>query len=154
MGYSPKNIRLPWQDRFRKPSLDDLRDHYNKQLGLVMDAARERLRDLPGVTEELSWLGLPWRWTLSYRCNADPSRVWAYLVPDPGTLKVAMPLSSEVVSAVTRNSRIKKHVKDGVLQSRQINGVHWATWDVSTKEQLGDILELAKQKYTMMSRRN
>lgn len=146
-------VRRPWEDRFKTPTLNDLRGHYNKQLCALLDMARENLLEFPGVVEEISWQGLPWRWTLMYRCSADPSRVWAYLVPDPEKPKISMPLTAEMLATLPMH-RLKRHVKDGVSQARLVNGVHWATWEVTSKPQLQEILELAKQKHAYISVRN
>lgn len=153
MGYSPKRTRLAWEDRFRTPSVADLREHYNKQLGNLLDAAREELRSSPGVSEELSWQGLPWRWTIIYRSAGAGGRPFAYLVPDPVRPKLAIPLSGELVASLPLN-RLKKHVRDGVQQARNVAGVLWATWELSSKTQLAEILELAELKAKLVSTRN
>lgn len=145
MGYSPKKLRTPWEDKFKRPSLEDLREGMNKERSTLLDAARDAFLSLPGVQEEVSWQGLPWRWTLTYRCPDDPKRIWAYLVPDPANPKLSMPLTSAMVSALPMH-RFKKHVKDAVLNGRMVDGVYWATWEITTKPQLSDILELANQR--------
>jgi hypothetical protein len=153
MPYAPKKSRLAWEDRFRTPSLSDLRGHYNKQQSALLDAARDRLLEFPGISEELTWQGLPWRWTLTYRCAAEPARVWAYLVPDPERPVLSMPLTSSTISALPMH-RLKKHVKDGVTQSRLVNGVFWATWELTSKPQLAEVLELVDKKHALISRAN
>jgi len=148
MGYRPQKRRTAWEDRFRTPTIDDLREHYNKQLAGLMETARSLLLSLPGVVEELSWQGLPWRWTLTYRFqqgSAD-SRPGLYLVPDPLRPKISMPLPDTVVQSLPLH-RLKRHVRDGVLQGRKVNGVLWATWDVTSKTQVGEILEIVAKHY-------
>lgn len=153
MGYSPKKTRSAWEDKFRTPSIADLRQHYNRQLGNLLDTARERFLAFPGVKEELSWQGLPWRWTILYMSPDDPGRPWVYLVPDPEKPKISMPLTTETIGALPMQ-RLKKHVRDGVLAGRMVAGVHWATWEVTSKAQLQDVMELAESARKFMARRN
>lgn len=145
MGYSPKKTRTAWEDRFKTPSLDELREQYNRQMVNLLDLALERLRGYGDLNEALSWQGLPWRWTITFRSSNDQGQAWAYVVPDPEKPKLAMPLTAAMVSSMPLH-RMKKHVRDGVLQSRLVDGIYWASWDLTGKDQLKDILELADRK--------
>lgn len=153
MGYAVKKIRLPWEDQFRVPTLDDLRGHYPKQLGNLIEVARERLLQFNGVREEVSWQGLPWRWTLVYRCPQDPVRAWAYLVPDPEKPKLSLPLTDEQVQALPMR-RLKKFVRDGVLCARKVDSVYWATWDITNRAQLDEVLDLVRRKHQYVLQHN
>lgn len=144
MATATKHIRTPWQDRFRKPSVDDLRDHYNKQLGGLLDAAREALCSGTRVHEEIAWQGLPWRWTLTYRCEGSRGPVWAYLVPDPQRPILVMPLTRELVGTLPM-TRLKKHIRDAIISSRLVSGIHWATWELTSKSQLAEVLEIVER---------
>jgi len=150
MGYSLKKTRLAWEDQFRMPSLDELRNHYPKQLGNLISAARDRLLEFDGVEEEIAWQGLPWRWTLTYRCPEDPTRAWAYLVPDPEKPKISMPLTQEMVAALPMR-RLKKFVRDGVVFARRVENVYWATWEITNRAQLDEVLDLAKRKHQFIN---
>ncbi len=145
MGYSPKKTRTAWEDRFKTPSLEVLRQQYNRQMVNLLDAALERLRGYGELNEDLAWQGLPWRWTITFRSAHDNGRAWAYVVPDPEKPKIAMPLTAAMVHAMPLH-RMKKHVRDGVLLSRLVDGIYWATWDLTGKDQLKDILELVDRK--------
>lgn len=148
MGTAQKKNLIPrkaWEDRFRTPTADDLFDGLNKQFASLVETAREKLMAHPGVTESLSWQGLPWRWTLIYRQPQDNGRGWVYLVPDPTKPQIAMPLTAESVKVLPLN-RLKKHVKDGVTQARLVDSVYWATWEITGKTQLAEILELVQHK--------
>ncbi|HVZ93420.1 MAG TPA: hypothetical protein VG797_02815 [Phycisphaerales bacterium] len=153
MGYSNRKQRTAWEDRFKTPTFEDLRSHYNKQLSSLIEMTRERLMSFPGVTEEVSWEGLPWRWTLTYRCPDDPTRAWAYLVPDPVAPKVSMPLTADMIGAFPMH-RMKKHIRDGVTGARVVGPIHWATFAVSSKAVLDDVLDLAKRKHQFVMAQN
>ena len=119
-----------------------------------MDTARSLLRALPGVVEELSWQGVPWRWTLTYRFpEAAAERPGLYLIPDPNRPKISMPLPENVVQTLPLH-RLKRHVRDGVTQGRKVNGVLWATWEVTSKTQVGEILEIIARQQKAAAARN
>lgn len=153
MGYTARKMRTAWEDRFRMPSFEDLRGHYNKQLASLVELTREKLLSFPGVSEAVSWEGLPWRWTLTFHFENDRSRPWAYLVPDPVSPKVSMPLTAEMIQTFPLH-RMKKHIRDGVLLARVVGGVHWATFDVTSKAVLDDVLDLAKRKHQYVKAQN
>lgn len=142
MGYAPKRFRPAWEDRFTTPTPGELREGLNQEHSGLLEAARERLLGHPGTIENVRWQGLPWRWTLTYCIGSDAGKPWAYLVPDPTAPKLAIPLSMGVVGSLPL-ARMKKHVRDAVLQSRLVDGVYWAQWDITSKSQLGEIFELA-----------
>lgn len=144
-SHKPFQHRLAWENRFHRPTFDELCKGLTRQASELIGAARDRLRRLPGVTEELSWEGLPWRWTFLYRMPGDNGRAWAYLVPDPAKPLIALPLTQEMLSSLALH-RVKKHVKDGVAQARLVNGVHWATWEITGKTQLAEVMQLVEQK--------
>ncbi|MCA9293394.1 MAG: hypothetical protein KDA20_06240 [Phycisphaerales bacterium] len=148
MGYaSVLNARPSWEDRFRQPTLDELREAYapNPQAGKLFETARERLLGYPDVTETIEWQGLPWRWTIVYGLQGDPTRALTYLVPDPAGPKVAVPLTGEMIDAMPLR-RMKKHIRDGLSTGRRVGGTIWACFDIGGKQQLDEVLDLPKRK--------
>ncbi len=155
MAAAPKkNLtqRNAWEDRFRTPTAQALCDGMNRQFASLFDTAREKLRGFSGMVEQLSWEGLPWRWTMTYRLPPDNGRAWAYLVPDPNKPQIALPIPVQMVSALPMH-RYKKHVKDGVLLGRMVDGVYWASWDITSKPQLTEVLELVQHKHNVSTKK-
>ncbi len=144
--------RNAWEDRFKTPSTQALCDGMEPQFSGLFDAAREKLRGCSGMAEGLSWEGLPWRWTLTYRLPTDNGRAWAYLVPDPIKPQIALPIPIAMVAALPMH-RFKRHVKDGVLLGRMVDGVYWATWEITSKPQLAEILELVQHKHNLSTKK-
>jgi len=134
-----------WRDRFRTPTLEELWDGCKKQTSVLLDGVRERLIGHEGVQETVTWQGLPWRWTMVYTLPADPTRAWAYLVPDPEKPLLAVPFTEEMIQAFPMH-RLKKHVRDGVLGGRKVAGVYWATWELTSKSQLTELMDLVERK--------
>lgn len=139
-----------WEDRFRTPTVQDLFESCRRQISSLIESVRDRLLSKPGMSEAVEWQGLPWRWTMTYSNPSDPSHAWAYLVPDPEKPVLSIPMTSEMVDSMPLH-RMKKHVRDGVLTSRQVDGVYWASWELTSKAQLQDVLELVERKHTYLS---
>ncbi len=150
MARTIQKPRLAWEDRFRKPSVDDLLEPFNKPVRHLIDLARERLSGFDGMTEEVAWQGIPWRWTFVYRFRDEAPRAWAYLVPDPVKPQIALPLIPEVTETL-RIKRLSRFIRDRIVFATQVNGVRWAQWEIASKGQLDEVLELAACKHTVLA---
>jgi hypothetical protein len=95
--------------------------------------------------EAISWQGLPWRWTLVYRCEGDPTEVFAYLVPDPEAPKLSLPLTAEMIQSMPVK-RMKKHIRETLDHARCVGALRWPTFEVTSKSALVDVLDIAKRK--------
>ncbi|MBL0927772.1 MAG: hypothetical protein IBJ11_08985 [Phycisphaerales bacterium] len=153
MGYAAKKTRPAWEDRFARPSADLLLEDCGKTKGKLLETAVERLRGMERVEEQLSWQGLPWRWTLTFTAPSDPTRAFAYVVPDPEKPKIALPLTTEMIAAMPLR-RLTKYVRDGVEGARWVGSVAWATWEIESKGQLDEILDLVRRKHQFLTSAN
>ena len=140
---APK-ARVVWMDRFRTPTIDDLLGAFNKQLGGMLEHTREKLLDVEGVKEEVSWQGV-WRWTLVYRMPGEGDRGWAYLILDPTKPRLAVPVTDELISDLPMK-KFSKFVRDGLTHAPTVDGVRWAQWELQGKTQADEILALAELK--------
>jgi len=138
--------RTAWEDRFTEPTVEQMKSHYGKQLLTLFDSARERLLEFDGVEESVSWQGLPWRWTALYTVAGDPTPAWTYLVPDPEGVVLCVPLNASIVGSMPMK-RLKKHIRDGIYMAKQVHETIWATWQVSAKTQLDEVLDVSKRKH-------
>lgn len=149
--------RIVWTNQFQspRPSAAQLRAGYPKAVQAVVDASREVFLELDGVTEDIAWHGVPWRWTLVYQTPMDDpqtvgashvTRAFGYLIPDPARLQVCVPLSKEQV-AVIPVGRIRKSLRDTIVFARTVAGVSWPTWEISCKADLEELAELASLKH-------
>jgi uncharacterized membrane protein YgcG len=144
-AHTPK--RVAWEDRFREPAADELLK------ALAAHPAAEHLRELrkrlgtfQGVQERIQWQGVPWRWTFVYACDLDPTRAFAYLVPDPAKPQVAIPLTVAMVEALPLK-RMKKAVRDAVLFSKFVAGVYWPAWSLEAGVPVEELGEILQRKY-------
>lgn len=131
--------RAAWEDRFRRPTVDELFDGLNKQLSSLAESWRARMRETPGVREELAWQGIPFRWTLVYRNDARPV---AYLVPQPVKAYVAIPIASDAVNRLPLR-KLSKPVRDSLGAASLVNGQYWAQWELQSKAQLDELMLIA-----------
>ena len=137
--------RLPWTDRFSKPNLKQLRSHYDAAATNLFDEARRSVAEQDDVEERLAWQGLPWRWTLVFEHPNDPTRAFAYLVPDPESVKISVPLTTDMIQRLPMR-RMKKTIRDGIEMGNRIDSVVWACWDVATENQLQEIMDIVSLK--------
>ncbi len=151
------SLKCRWNDKFHTPTVAQLREAYAKPLIPVFDSAREMLLQLSGVSESVAWHGVPWRWTLVYRCHGDETapvtRAFAYLIPDPTRLQVCVPLGREQIVALPIR-RFKKNIRDAIVHARSVAGVSWPSWDAPTRAALEDLGDLIRRKHRMLSASN
>lgn len=140
--------RIAWEDRFRTPTLEQLRAPLNKQLQGAFDAARERLLDLEGLSEGILWRGIPWRWTVAFS-TAEERDCWAYLVAQPARPYLVLPVSIEVLSKLPVR-RLSKFVREGILHAACVAGVYWPQWDIQTKGQVEDVMAVVAMKHAAL----
>lgn len=140
--------RNPWEDRFQTPGLDDLLGALAKPQLQLIDQAREGLLALEGVTESIAWLGIPWRWTLAFNLEGTAAeKPWIYLVPQPAKPLLALPMSSEMVQALPMR-RLPKFIRDVIVLSPKVAGVHWMQWELSGRGQVDELVGLARRKHS------
>ncbi|GAB4555770.1 MAG: hypothetical protein Tsb0013_18560 [Phycisphaerales bacterium] len=139
--------RLPWHDKYNQPTIEDLRGHYtNPQALALLDQARERLQQFEGIEEHLTWQGMPWRWCLAYTKEGDPTAALAFLVPDPERASIACPLIPDMLRSMPAH-RFKKHLKEVLLLANLVDGVYWPTFELTSKAQTEDVLDLVRRKF-------
>ena len=81
-----------------------------------------------------------------FACDPDPTRAFAYIIPDPGKLQICVPLVVPMVQVLPLR-RLKKYIRDGIVYSKFVGGVYWPTWELSVKSHLDDIMDLCQRKH-------
>ncbi|MCC6661632.1 MAG: DUF3788 family protein [Phycisphaerales bacterium] len=131
--------RCPWEDRFRTPGLDELREGVGKTHQSLFDYGRELLL-AQALEEALAWHGVPWRWSLVYRAAGTPT---AYLIPQPGKPMISILLTAEQVAAVPPRKHTRT-VRDGITYSARVGGTHWPTWEITSKPLADEVIGLLR----------
>lgn len=128
-----------WENKFRSPTLADLKAGYLKPVQQLFEEAREALVAFDDYKEDLTWLGVPWRWSLVYR-QAGETLAAAYLIPQPLKPRIAIPVGMEfVLSAPTR--KLSKYIREGLVHCPEVGAVRWASWELLAKSQLEEVIE-------------
>jgi len=138
-----------WEDRFQMPTSDQMREDLAEKPLALIDTARAHILALADLTEQVTWQGLPWRWTVCYDSPLDDTRALVHLVLNPNAPELAMTFTADMVERLPMK-RLKKHVRDGVLLGRQVAGVYWSSWELANKTQLQDLLDLVTRKHKLL----
>lgn len=137
MPTAPKP-RPIWENRFSRPTAEALLAEIPKPQGQYATVFRDTLLPLEGVSEELTWHGIPWRWSFIYRSE---SQTLAYLVPAPVKPLVCLPILPAAFSAIPAK-KVSKVLREAVTNAPLVGGVHWAQWELASKAQCDETLAL------------
>lgn len=148
MGVTIPKPKTAWEERFRTPTIDALRAEYAKPLAALFDGARALLDDLPGLTSELSWQGVAWRWSLVYRGHGDTARPWVCLVPKPARPVVVIPFAHAQLAKIPAK-KFSKYIRDGLVSGPEVAGVRWGQWELAAKSNLEDVTILVQVKHEL-----
>lgn len=139
MALAPKTRPL-WEDRFSRPSAEALLAEIPKPASQLVTTFQDSMLALEGVTEELAWQGIPWRWSFVFSHEGRPL---AYLVPSPTKPLVCIPVSAAALAAIPPR-KLSKSAREVITQSPSVAGSHWANWELSSKAQSDEILTLVQ----------
>ncbi len=138
----------PWEDKFQKPTFEDLRSSYNKQLGGLFETARERLLKRCPV-ETIVWHSPPWRWAIEYRENAEDERAAAFLIADTEAPRLGAPLPADFADATVANKKVKRAVADVISGGKLVLGIRWVDWQVLNKTSLDDVMQVIERYFAL-----
>lgn len=145
MGTTPTRTR--WADKFREPTREELLTGITDRAHAgAVGLASEHLLAIVNVKEQVQWLATPWRWTMVYSCDMDPTRALTYLVPDPAKPQICVPLTTAMMQAMPLR-RLKKNVREGIIYSKVVAGTFWPTWDLTNRTTAEDVLDLVNRKH-------
>ena len=134
----PLPLSQPWSDRFRTPSADDLLNCLPRAARAATDAARQRLAATRPLAEHLRWMGI-WRWSFAYEA-AGAAAPDAYVIPDPRLPRICIPLDAVAVGRLFA-APSPGFVREVVERCAVVAGVRWATWEIESKGQVGELLD-------------
>ncbi|MDX2130641.1 MAG: hypothetical protein SFY69_01155 [Planctomycetota bacterium] len=132
--------RPAWSDRFRVPEAHSLVGELPRAFGPAVEHARRILTGTHAFTESVCWQGV-WNWCLRYGPNPMPPIACAYVVPDPAKPRLCIPFPEFTLRAMSPK-RVGKSVRDTLVHAPSVNGIRWATWDIQSKAQVEEVLDL------------
>jgi hypothetical protein len=133
-----------WENKFRTPTIVQLRELYPKPVQQLWDESREAIMALGDVREELCWLGVPWRWSLVYRFGPD-NAVLAYLVPQPIKPRLAAPMPPEAYMKMSAR-KLSKYIREGLLHAPAVGAIRWSSWELTAKTQLDEVMVMVRSR--------
>lgn len=149
MPSSEFKCKSSWENKFRNPTLAELKAVYLKPVQQLFEESREAITRFGEFREELAWLGVPWRWSLVYRQSGEPLPA-AYLVPQPLKPRIAIPVDVDfVLSAPTR--KLSKFIREGLVHCPEVGGIKWASWELLAKNQLDEVIEFMALRRAAMA---
>lgn len=136
--------RLPWADRFNRPTDRMLRAPLPSPHASLLEQARERLSDIPGLEERIAWQGACWRWTFAYHAP-DLGRVAAIIIPNPSDLQVAVPVQQAFVRSVLVR-RLRRALREGLELAAEPFDTEWGMWSITSETLLHEVAALAREQ--------
>lgn len=132
---------VAWANRFRRPGADELVSAVGSNGAAIIRAGRERLSGFPGVSEDLRWCGIPWRWAFAYTHKEQTEPALAYLVPQPSKPVLVVPVPPEMLGTLPMK-RLSKPVRDGIVFASIVGQTRWAQWELSAVSQLDELMDV------------
>lgn len=129
--------RSTWEDRFNRPTVDELVEAVPKMYLPAFESARAGLLEL-GLSESLGWHGVPWRWSLAYGAK---ERVLGYLVPSPVRPVLALPVPLAVANGLSPK-KFSKAVRDSLAHAPVVGDVKWPSWELIGRGQAEELVAL------------
>lgn len=145
-GWKAKNA---WEERFETPRLEALLAGVAKSHAALIEQARAAILALEGCGEVITWLGIPWRWSLAYHLPGVSERAIAYLVPQPGKPLLAVPMNGEAVMSLPLK-KLPKYIRDVIMFSPKVAGVHWMQWELTARSQVDELVGLVRHHHGAM----
>lgn len=141
--------RIAWEDRYEVPTLDDLLAHLPRPLAQLALQARGAMLSLGSLQDAIVWQGVAWKWTITLMPEGETSRPWAYIIPQPARPLVSVPLTAEIIAGLPAR-KLSKAVRDGIQSASCVGDACWPLWELTTKQQLEDIMVVVRHKHDLM----
>lgn len=148
------NVRSPWEDRWREPSLDELLKPYKENSKKVTDLFFKKMGEIDDTSWRIVWHGAAWRWTVEFVLGSAESDagesgedgvVLCYFVPRPEQPTISIPLTDEAIAALPMR-RLNRYVRDGIRSSKRAVDLHWATWTPTAGAEIEYLIDLIQRK--------
>lgn len=133
-----------WTDRFREPSISDLRRGLEADATDAFDRMRRLLTRRREIRETPAWYGSCWRWVLEYRVPLRSTPI-AVLVPSPDDLQLLMPLDADFLATLPTR-RMKRSIRDGLELADAPFDTNLAVWSIDPPSLVEDLQDLVRRR--------
>ncbi len=145
--------RLPWEDRWAEPTLDQLMEPIVPQPRKALKTLMEQVEELGQVERSVTWYGPAWKWTLEYLLQDEQGadlNVLCYLVPSTASPVICVPLTEDVVERLPMR-RLNRFIRNGIRSAKCAVSIHWAVWNLTAVAEAGHLMDLIKRKHKILS---
>lgn len=143
--------RLPWQDRWHCPTVEQLLDPLGPQYRAAMATLLERLGAVERLRQDLVWYGPGWNWTIQFdQLDAEGNKLdtICYVVPDLQVPTVCLPLTVPVLERIPLR-RVHKFIRTGIRAAKRAVDVHWATWQLASNTEVEQLMDLIRRRHRL-----
>ena len=158
--------RKPWEDRFRVPTMSELRaDLPNApEAPKYWDRMVEFLDGL-GCQSEVRWFGPTWRWCPAWMAPGLPAHtenIVGLIVPSPTDLQIALPSDQAFVESLPVKM-VRAKIRESLSLTLPPYETHWAwtslvyhldgktTWTIERNQVMEDFLELIRRRLKFLT---
>ncbi len=145
-------VKSPWEDRWVQPELAQLLNPLDEQRRKIVDILIEKINEFPGVHQGLIWHGAAWRWTLEFSLYDEDGKLLetlAYLVPNPETPVLCVPMKSQMVEKLPIK-RLNRYIRDGIRVAKRAMDTHWAVWTPTAVTETEHLMDLIKRRHKIL----
>ncbi len=152
------STRLPWQDRWTEPTLEQLLDpikpkeaHF-KALNSVMSG----IEGYEGIERRIIWMGDGWQWCIEYlledhhESGPEQPDAFGYIIPDPEQPVLCIPLSDGNIEQIPLR-RVNRFIRDQIRSAKCSVEIHWCKWSPSAQTEVDHLMDLVKRKWKMLT---
>ena len=144
-----KATRLPWEDRWSTPTLEQLLEPIEENRRKIIDTLISRIGEYEGVGSNLAWHGISWRWTLELPLTIDgQTQPFIYIVPNPEAPIVCVPMPQDVVDRLPLK-RLNRFIREGIRSAKCAVDTQWAKWTPSAGTEVEHLMDLVKRLHKL-----
>ena len=141
--------RLPWEDRWTQPTVDQLLATVDPEPRRVLKTILRELDRHDGVTREVVWYGPGWNWTIQYQFGSATDMatdILCYLVPKQDEPVVCVPLCDQEIQRLPVK-RLNRVIRDGIRHAKCAVTVSWATFTPGNEVDAEHLIDLIRRKH-------
>ncbi|HEY3012171.1 MAG TPA: DUF3788 family protein [Gemmatimonadales bacterium] len=111
---------------------------------------RGGLLQIPGVTEQVRYMGATWRWAWEYGIG-NRKLCWLHLMK--GSVDVTFTLSESDESRLAKGPRLAGVVARAILEAQRTGPVKWCWLELADRRSVDAFLSLARRKAEWLAER-
>jgi Protein of unknown function (DUF3788) len=111
---------------------------------------REGLLQIPGVAEQVRYMGVTWRWAWEYGMG-NRKLCWLHLMK--GSIDATFTVSEGDESRLAKGGKIAGAIARSLLEGQRTGPVKWCWLELSDRRSIDAFLSLARRKAEWLSER-